>query len=339
MSLVMLITIVPISAMATSATTKFTSTEFDYASQSEFDAVWETVEGNYKTKTNPVASTPASVITTEDGKSAISAALSGTRASMMTTLKSDYFTTDKRISSITLKMKADTDSTGALTNGDGAPGVYAMHINTYKSAVLQLGKYYNKNNAEDTNNGHITLQWSFFYDDNGATTNGCSNSIIDADNKNTRKHTSLNASDWITIKITYDYSDIVNNSLKLSALVSDESGNSYTSDCRVAFDVSGNNAYKEGFKVGLSSTSSVKLPAYYDYFAIEFEKSASEYVSEFKLIHADALALTKETLKLTDKDIVKAALNDYNLLSEAAKEALATEYELLSLLNSTQALS
>ena len=334
LSVVMLLSIIPISAFATEGIIKFSSTEFDYASQADFDAVWETVAGNYRTNTNPVASTPASVTTTDDGKTAISAAISTTRASTITTLKQEYFTTDKRISSITAKMKTDTASTGALTNGDGAPGVYAMHINAYKSAVLQLGKYYNNKDAEDVNNGHITLQWSLFYDDNGTTTNGCSNSILDADNKNTRKNTSLNANDWITIKISYDYSDIANNSLKLSALVSDESGNSYTANCRVAFDESGNNAYSEGFKVGLSSTSSAKLPTYYDYFAIEFEKSTDDYVKEFKANHKEALLLTEETLKLTDEDIVKAALGAYNELSQDAKEALSEEYTLLTTLNS-----
>ena len=71
---------------------------------------------------------------------------------------------------------------------------------------------------------------------------------------------------------------------------------------------------------------------YLDNLTITFEKTAAEYVSDFRTNHAAVLAKTTATVTDADKDAIAAALAEYETLTNEAKELLTAEKTLLEAL-------
>jgi len=83
------------------------------------------------------------------------------------------------------------------------------------------------------------------------------------------------------------------------------------------------------FAMGYSQTGGGS----FDDIKVTFEKSNAEYAEEFKVAHKDILAKTTETVAITDKEAIDAALADYEALSDGVKALVADEYALLGALS------
>ena len=232
---------------------------------------WETVVGNhYQGIDSTTMGTVAKVNTFDDGNGERTVLFptvtkNKNRMSAITKVKKENWITDKRVKTVT----ATAYLGSAYSNANTIPGVYAVHINDYKSLGLCV-YYHSTKNA-------VYYQWfEFNYSATQTGTNIANNTLF---SQSTAKATDLTTfEDWITISLSYDYSKITDNQLVINATLSDGGETyevpSYTlnfDDTEYSVDVK-YNAYKEGFDVGISNRTSNNHIYYYDFFSVEFDE-------------------------------------------------------------------
>ncbi|MBQ9965948.1 MAG: hypothetical protein IJP22_04390 [Clostridia bacterium] len=326
LAVAMLVSMLPVSAVV-SANTYFSSDEFENLD------MWEDMAANYRMSTTPSIGT-ASSVTTYDGKTVLKPAISQGRASGMTTIKAANFPTDKRVETITTKFRLPLENamTAGQTNPDSSPGVYLLRINNYSGLAFQVTNYYKKTDTTDTNNGTLIYQWIDVYYSEGATQNS---KVVDCASKVSRKQTTTTADQWITATFTYDYSQIAENKLTVNAVLTPADGStSITTSYTKEFEAEGNNAYSEGFQIGIVAAATANIGAYFDSYAVEFEKTVSDEANDFKTKHAYALLELEEINSSGDFDAVEAAIAEYEALDEDVKALLEQEIaKLNSLMN------
>lgn len=323
LAVAMLVSMLPISAVV-SANAYFSSDEFENLN------MWEDMAANYRMSTGPTIGT-ASSVTTYDGKTVLKPAISQGRASGMTTIKAANFPTDKKVETITTKFRLPLENAknASQTNPDSSPGVYLLRINNYNGLAFQVTNYYNKKDTADTNNGTLIYQWIDVYYSEGATQN---NKVVDCTSKVSRKQTTTTADQWITATFTYDYSQIAENKLTVNAVLTPADGSTpITTSYTKEFEAEGNNAYSEGFQIGIVAAATANIGAYFDSYAVEFEKTAADTANEFKTKYADVLEL--EAINASEElETVVAAIAEYETLGDDVKTHLTEQIAKLNFL-------
>jgi len=303
LSVVIILGMLPMSTLI-SAQTQFSTDDF-----ANLD-MWEDIPANFRASTTPKISTASSVKTLETGETVMLPALSQGRASGMTTVKEEYFPTNKRVEMITTKFKITTDFESG--NPDSAPGIYALRINEYSGLAFQftsIGTYLN-------------YQWLDVFYSEGALQN---NKVVDcASAVGSRKtSTKIKANEWVNAALTYDYSKLDENKLTV-AVVLTQGENTETVSYTKTFEETGYNAYNEGFKVGIVAAGNSAIEALFDNYAISYAKTAEDYAAEYKAKYENILNLEKVESNAVANSVFEA-IAAYNSVSDETKALLSTE--------------
>jgi len=247
-------------------------------------------QGNYKVGTygsvggtrssmQPAAAAPASNTTSSLKHNAL-----------ITTIKDEYWDTSKRISTLESTFLVET----ITTDPGSSVSIYAYHIsgapnanihggvgNVFESLSLQFYQY-----TDTTDGGQIKLgiRWHELYPDRtvGSVSNDTKN-LATGDYKPTGVGVGFLLNRWTKVVFTYDYTNISNGKLTVSAVITQLQANgtttSLTRTCTSDFARTADCFYADGWKVGFGSTNdnadNGNNRTYFDNFKITFEQPAA----------------------------------------------------------------
>ena len=204
LSIAILIASVPFAGIVSAASAKTITEEFNDLT------MWEDIVGNYKQSTAPTLIDPSSIVTLEDGKSVmLPAKAKESRSAYITTVKDEYWPSDRRLESFTTSFLINTSS-GNIDNDT------AIYIYRPMNAIngVDVTKYWGLAIQMKNNSGKLQWRWEEFKYDSTQST-GCNHKAISQTNS------TLDVTKWITATISYDYSAISENQLTITASFTD----------------------------------------------------------------------------------------------------------------------
>ncbi|MBQ9965227.1 MAG: hypothetical protein IJP22_00685, partial [Clostridia bacterium] len=254
----------------------------------------------------------------------------------------------RRVESVTTTFNHSVE----VTNEDSSSGIVAFQMNSRNSLVLMV--------FPNSSDEYVYYSWCrFSYGETGASnvSNNCIEIYKDqvTNVRKWRYSTNLvgDNTDWLTVTLNYDYSQIEDNILTVSAILTDEEGNKGTIpsfsakfddtvyDCT---DADGNvlesgkyMAYDENFRVGISSCYG-NYSCYYDNFKVQYSKTAEEFAQDFRIEYREELSSTKVTTREQFDAVAKAKVS-LEAASAEVQELLAEEKAKLSASLSTYTVS
>ncbi|MBP3627817.1 MAG: hypothetical protein J6J39_07275, partial [Clostridia bacterium] len=336
---------IPFGAFAETASSQRSFTD-DFSNADFTSSNWEAAIPSAYNGTAFQTKNEASYITTEDERTVLRASDGASNTNNIGDLLTNM-PKDRRVESVTATFKQPRD----FANEDASSGIVAFHINSRNSLVLCVYPYVNSKNAEDPNNDYIYYSWCR-YSYATADTKNAKNNCVEIYNdqvtnvKKWRYSTGLvgDTTDWLTVTLTYDYSQIANNIITVSATLKDADGNEGTIpafsakfddtvyDCT---DADGNItesaaylAYDENFRVGIAG-SGANYYCYYDSFSVQYGKSFSEIANEFRSEYSDALNIISINSNEQFEKVMEAH-SALNALPANVKEQLSAENSKLS---------